>query len=112
MIKTVLVLTLVLATFAIGCGGASVLTRPEGTPELEPIRVRTEIVDLLTADDLPTAITIELEDGSRLLLRLDDAIDLDVWGFTHLDGHRRTNTTLFVTYEERPDEFVAIELSD
>ena len=39
-----------LAAFAVGCGGASVVTKPEGSPAPEPIRVRPEIVDVDTQD--------------------------------------------------------------
>ena len=101
-----------LAAFAVGCGGASVVTKPEGSPAPEPIRVRPEIVDVDTQDGVPTAITIELEDETRLLLRIGDSIDLEDWDSAHLDGHRRTKSKLFVTYEELPDEFVAVELSE
>lgn len=103
---------LALTAFAVGCGDASVLTRPEGSPAPEPIRVQPAIVDVDTRDGVPTAITIELEDETRLLLRLGDSIDLEDWDLEHLDGHRRTKAKLFVTYEERPGEFVAVELSE
>ncbi len=94
------------------CGGAAVLTQPEGTPRPEPIRVQPEIVGVQKEDGIPTGITIELGDGSRLRLRLSDAINLDDWDLEHLEGHRRTSTAVFVTYEERPDEFVALELNE
>ena len=103
---------LALTAFAVGCGDASVLTGPAGSPAEEPIRVRPAIVDVDTRDGMPSAITIELADETRLLLRLGNSIDLEDWDFEHLDGHRRTKARLFITYEERPDEFVAVELSE
>lgn len=101
-----------IALFTAACGGAEVLVRPEGTPISEPIRLQPKIVDVKTADGVPAAITIELEDGTRLLLQLGDSVDLEDWGLEHLEGHRRTGVPFFVTYEERSEEFVAVELSE
>ncbi|MCH7811734.1 MAG: hypothetical protein IH958_03800 [Chloroflexi bacterium] len=112
MLRLLIAGTLGLMLVAVSCGGQAVLTGPEGTPFQGPIRVQPAIVDIATGDGVPTAITIELEDGSRLHLRLGESINLDDWDLEHLDGHRRTSTTLFVTYEERPSEFVVIELSE
>ncbi len=116
----VIFLALGLATVAIASlvilsltgGGSSVLTEPRGTPQPEPVSVRIEIIEVRTAEGIPVSITVELEDGQRLLLRLGEAIDLDDWRFEHLDGHRRTGTTIGVTYVERPGEFVATGLSE
>ena len=105
-------LVIIIALFTAACGGAEVLVRPEGTPIPEPIRLQPKIVDVKAANDVPVAITIELEDGTRLLLRLGDSVDLEDWGLEHLEGHRRTGVPFFVTYEERSEEFVAVELSE
>lgn len=111
--KRVLVSVVLGLTFlAAGCGGQTVLTRPEGSPVPEAVRVQPLIVDVDTEDGTPSAITVELEDGSRLLLQLGESINRPDWDFEHLDGHRRTKAPLSVTYEERPNEFVAVDLSD
>jgi len=74
--------------------------------------LRSIIVDVQTDDGIPEGITIELEDGTKLRLRLADSVSRDDWDREHFDGHRRTRTTFFLTHEERPGEFVAIELSE
>ena len=112
MIRLLVAGALGLMLIAASCGGKAVLTEPQDAPVEDPIRVQPTIVDIATKDGVPTAITIELEDETRLLLQFSDAVDLEDWDFEHLDGHRRTKTTLFVTYEERPGEFVAVELSE
>lgn len=95
------------------CGGGSQAAAPQ-----EPVSARVIVTDVQVSADGEKVeyITVRIDDGKELTLRLGDNIDPANWDPLHLLSHAGLGKSLGlkigVVYVQRPDAVVAIKLTE
>jgi len=83
----------------------------------EPVFAKVIVTDVVLSENESQveSITVRIDDGDEVQMRMDDDIDLTLWGPQHLLGHVQAGTlgiTIGVTYVVTSDGVFAIEFSE
>ena len=83
----------------------------------EPVFAKVIVTDVVLSEDESQveSITVRIDDGDEVQMRMDDDIDLTLWGPRHLLGHVQAGTlgiTIGVTYVVTSEGVIAIEFSE